>query len=67
MQDDNFKPHTQSTWQQGADAFRAGVPCSANPYETQDFNNHDRLLDMNAWHNGWNAARSNYSWAEKAS
>ena len=49
----DWKPKTESTWQQGAAAFRRGIPLSANPYETQDFNNQEKVLDMNGWHNGW--------------
>jgi hypothetical protein len=53
---------TESTWQQGADAARAGTPRSANPYQTSDFSsgNRHRILDMNAWDKGWVFARIQY-------
>lgn len=58
----SLKVKTESTWQQGADAARAGTPRSANPYVTQDFSpgNLHGVLDMNAWDKGWVFARTQY-------
>jgi hypothetical protein len=55
-------PKLYSTWQQGAEAARNGVPRSSNPYETQDLSakNWERVLDMRGWDNGWIEARKNY-------
>jgi hypothetical protein len=48
-------PKMDSAWQQGADAFHAGLPASANPYQSDDPWD-ETSMDHNGWYNG-------YAWA----
>lgn len=55
------KPKTESTWQQGVNAFRAGKSFTECPY-FKDLS-HEHELDFYGWHNGWQYARS--VWAKE--
>ena len=50
---------TESTWQQGCNAFRAGFSIQANPYN-RCMKNWPESLDHNGWENGWMFARDQW-------
>lgn len=50
-------PKTESTWQQGANAFRAGLPVGENPYRYDPAEWDEQTLDHIGWGNGYRWAR----------
>ena len=48
---------TESTWQQGANAFRAGLPQYANPYRLDPGAWDEQAMNYVGWENGYCWAR----------